>query len=141
MTPLELRIAREHLGLTVSEAAEHIGGVTTRSWNYFENGERSIKPDIEQKILCLLERRKEILSEFTKTDAAQIAVIYYGTPDHCDSVLEWRFSQSLARTLFHDHGARIVVFSDDYFKWLNGREDSKQMRARWSAQSHQSHAP
>ena len=59
MTPLELKVARKLLGLSTVEAAEHIGKVSKRSWEYWENGQRTIKPDVEELInSCLQEEER-----------------------------------------------------------------------------------
>lgn len=143
MTPIELRAARETLGLTLEEAAEHIGGVTRRSWVYFESGDRTIKADIADKITALLARRREVLQAVQQkmlhesAEMAGMAVIYYPTPEHCQSVLDWRFSQSLARELAATHGAKLVKFDPAaYAEWLalGNNIDNEQHRAMWAAQ-------
>ncbi len=138
MTPLELKVARKLLGLSTVEAAEHIGKVSKRSWEYWENGQRTIKSDVEELINCLLARRREIIAEVYNMgeNAKGISVIYYKTPEHCESVLEWRFSQSLASTLSLDFGARLVEFDKkDFEKFINENMllDSKPSRAMWAA--------
>ena len=138
MTPLELKVARKLLGLSTVEAAEHIGKVSKRSWEYWENGQRTIKPDVEELINSLLARRKKFIAEVYNMgeNTKSISVIYYKTPEHCESVLEWRFSQSLASTLSLDFGARLVEFDEkDFEKFVNENMllDSKQSRAMWAA--------
>ena len=138
MTPLELKVARKLLGLSTVEAAEHIGKVSKRSWEYWENGQRTIKPDVEELINTLLAIRREIISEVYNMgeNAKGISVIYYKTPEYCESVLEWRFSQSLASTLSLDFGARLVEFDKrDFDKFINKNMllDSKTSRAMWAA--------
>ena len=138
MTPLELKVARKLLGLSTVEAAEHIGKVSKRSWEYWENGQRTIKPDVEELIKSLLSRRREIIAEVYNMGekAKSISVIYYKTPEHCESVLEWRFSQSIASTLSLDFGARLIEFDkQDFERFLNENklEDSKPSRAMWAA--------
>lgn len=138
MTPLELKVARKLLGLSTVEAAEHIGKVSKRSWEYWENGQRTIKPDVEELMNSLLSRRREIIAEVYNMgeNAKGISVIYYKTPEYCESVLEWRFSQSLASTLSLDFGARLIEFDKqdfDKFIFENGLIDNKQSRAAWAA--------
>lgn len=138
MTPLELKVARKLLGLSTVEAAEHIGKVSKRSWEYWENGQRTIKPDVEELINSLLARRREIISEVYNMgeNAKGISVIYYKTPEYCESVLEWRFSQSLASTLSLDFGAKLIEFDkQDFDKFIseNNLIDNKQSRAAWAA--------
>lgn len=138
MTPLELKVARKLLGLSTVEAAEHIGKVSKRSWEYWENEQRTIKPDVEELINSLLSRRREIISEVYNMgeNAKGISVIYYKTPEYCESVLEWRFSQSLASTLSLDFGAKLIEFDkQDFDKFIseNNLIDNKQSRAAWAA--------
>lgn len=138
MTPLELKVARKLLGLSTVEAAEHIGKVSKRSWEYWENGQRTIKPDVEELINSLLTRRREIIAEVYNMEgnAKGISVIYYKTPEYCESILEWRFSQSLASTLSLDFGARLIEFNKqdfDVFISENNLVDNKQSRAAWAA--------
>ena len=138
MTPLELKVARKLLGLSTVEAAEHIGKVSKRSWEYWENGQRTIKSDVEELMNSLLSRRREIIAEVYNMgeNSKGISVIYYKTPEHCESILEWRFSQSLASTLSLDFGARLIEFDkQDFDKFIfdNGLIDNKQSRAAWAA--------
>lgn len=143
MTPTELRAARETIGLTVEEAAEHIGGVARRSWVYFESGERAVKADIAHKMRGLIERRREVLKTVQEkmlhesSEMAGMAVIYYPSPEYCQSVLDWRFSQSLARELAASYGAKLVRFNPTaYAEWLalGNNADTEQHRAMWAAQ-------
>lgn len=145
MKPIELRAARETIGLTLAEAAEYIGDVTKRSWQYFESGGRSVPTDIAYKMHSLLNRRREVLKTVQEkmlheqADLKQIAVIYYEDASDCASVVEWRFSQSLAKTLALDYGAKLVKFDQKaYTAWLaansvNGvpMEDTPENRDTW----------
>ena len=86
----------------------------------------------------MLARRREIIAEVYNMGekAKGISVIYYKTPEHCENVLEWRFSQSLASTLSLDFGARLVEFDkQDFERFLkeNMLNDSKPSRAAWAA--------
>lgn len=141
MTGFELRVARELLGLTQQEAAEHIGNVSQRSWAHWESGGEEVKEDVAKTINFLLERRREIIRQFVNGqheigEAKKIAIVYYPTPDYCNGILEWRFSQSLARTLALDFGATLVEFDyDEYTEFLLGfnLEDTQAHRSEWAA--------
>lgn len=137
MKNFELKIAREILGLTQAEAAKEIGNVSVRSWNYWESNDRAIPTDVQARVNHLLARRKEIISLFLEKQdiAKQTVVIYYNTPDYCNGILDWRFSQSLARTLSIDFGASLVEFDPvSYFEWLDGKKipDSQTARSEWA---------
>nr|WP_314738696.1 DUF1870 family protein [uncultured Haemophilus sp.] len=138
MRGFELQIARKLLGLSIAEAAEYIGQVSKRSWEYWEREERPIKEDVKEKIKSLLERRKQVLKMVIEQgeNAHKIAVIYYNTPEYCASVLEWRFTQSLASTIALDFGASLVEFDyKDYKNFCEKQklEDNQQSRSMWAA--------
>lgn len=139
MTGLQLKLARELLGLSQYEAAEHIGKVHQRSWAFWESGRSAVKPDVAQFVKALLNRRKEIIREFVQGEMAknadQVVVVYYSTPEHCQSFLDWKFSQSLARTLHLDFGAKLVEFDkrsfDEYCQGFN-LQDTPSVRSEWA---------
>lgn len=139
MTGLELKLAREILGLSQYEAAEHIGKVHQRSWAYWESGRSPVKDDVSQFVRMLLERRKQIISEFYNHQQAQpaqkVVVVYYDSPEHCDSFLDWKFRQSLARTLSIDFDAVLVDFDKtsfaEYCKGF-GLDDTPAARSEWA---------
>lgn len=147
MKPIELKAARELLGFSQSEAARYIADdVSLRTWQYFETGERAIKQEVIDKINFLLNRRREVLKTvqekmlYEQADLKQIAVIYYEDASDCASVVEWRFSQSLAKTLALDYGAKLVKFNQqEYTAWLASHllhgevlEDTPENRATWA---------
>lgn len=139
MNGLELKLARQLLGLSVAECAEHIGKVAKRSWEYWESERNPIKEDVAEYMNMLLTRRREIIKQVADMgdNAKRIAVIYYKTPEHCDSVIEWRFTQTLCATLALDFGAKLVDFDPkDYQRFClkNKLEDNKANRATWAAQ-------
>lgn len=139
MNGLQLKLSREILGLSQQEAAEHIGKVSQRSWAYWESGRSQIKEDVAQLVRTLLERRKQVISEFynhqQEQPAQKVVVVYYDSPEHCDSFLDWKFSQSLARTLHLDFGAKLVEFDkrsfDEYCQGFN-LQDTPATRSEWA---------
>lgn len=138
MKGIELQIARKLLGLSVLEAADHIGKVSKRSWEYWENEERIIKPDVAVFMQSLIKKRQEILKFATEKseDIKKTAVIYYRTPEYCQGIVDWRFSQSLATTLAVDYGVKLVEFDfEDYenYRQKEGLEDNQQTRSMWAA--------
>ncbi|ULJ64612.1 YdiL family protein [Wielerella bovis] len=144
MNHIELKTARQLLCLSVQDAAEHIGGVKQRSWEYWEQGKKPVPDDVAERINHLLNRRHDILATVQQkmlrddADLKGVAVVYYTTPEDCESVLDWRFSQSLAQTLAHDYGAKLVLFdSKKYIAWLleNGMQDTSEKRSEWAAWS------
>lgn len=147
MKPIELKAARELLCLTQPEAARYLADdVSLRTWQYFETGKIKIKQELIDRVNFLLNRRREVLREVQskmlhpEADLKQIAVIYYEDASDCANVLEWRFSQSLAKTLALDYGAKLVKFDQrEYTAWLaanlingNPMEDTPENRATWA---------
>lgn len=136
MKAIELKLARELIGLSVSEAAEHIGNVSRRSWEYWESGGRAVPEDVASVIKQLVERHRQIIRMALEQGIEKMNVIYYATPDYCESILDWRFSQSLARTLALDFGANFVLFDKTQFDTFckeKGLKDSKETRSYWAA--------
>ena len=63
MNGKELHAARKFLMLDVREAADLIGGVSMRSWQYWEAGRRKAPDDVWRKMVGLLKRRRSQLEE------------------------------------------------------------------------------
>lgn len=59
MNNLELQALRKLLMLDVSEAAEEIGKVSVRTWQYWEAGRSKVPADVEIEMNALLEVRLE----------------------------------------------------------------------------------
>lgn len=139
MNGLELKLARETLGLSQYEAAEHIGKVNQRSWAYWESGRTPVKEDVAQLINRLIEQRKRIVQEYCNHQQAQpaskVVIVYYDSPKYCASFLDWKFRQSLARTLAIDFGAVLVDFdknSFDAFCQKHNLQDTPATRSEWA---------
>ncbi|HDR0632375.1 TPA: DUF1870 family protein [Pasteurella multocida] len=138
MDGLELKCARLLLGLSQEEAAKQIGGVTQRSWAYWESGERTIPQDVKEQVQELIERRKTILEQVASfgENKKEVVVIFYESPQDAGmSLLEVRFNNVLAATLAIDYGVNVVRYNPvDYINWLteNGLVDSPAKRSEWS---------
>ncbi|CAM4003170.1 DUF1870 family protein [Ectopseudomonas alcaliphila] len=63
MNNLELQAARKLLMMDVSEAAESIGSVTPRTWQYWEAGRSTVPTDVALEIEALLEMRMARMSD------------------------------------------------------------------------------
>lgn len=63
MTPTTLQALRRLLFFSVPEAAEHIGGVTERSWRKWEDGDRAVPEDVIGKITAMAAWRMRALTE------------------------------------------------------------------------------
>lgn len=104
-----MQAARKLFFLDVSEAAEHIGGVSVRSWQYWESGRSPVPADVADKIRRLADRRLEMIEaseDLMVESAADDTVIdYYQTlaeykADHLATVIDWRMSQSVGAYFF-----------------------------------------
>ncbi|MEL0577040.1 DUF1870 family protein [Pectobacterium punjabense] len=116
MTNKELQAIRKLLMLDVSEAAEHIGRVSPRSWQYWESGRSAVPDDVEQEMLDLASVRIEMMSAIDKRLAAgeRPQLRFYNkldeyladNPDH--NVIGWRLSQSVAALYYTEGHADLI---------------------------------
>ncbi|WP_299314224.1 DUF1870 family protein [uncultured Halomonas sp.] len=109
MNSRELQALRKFLMLDVSEAAEIIGGVSKRSWQYWEAGRSPVPDDVEDKMNGLMTQRQYLMDEIgAKIDEAGgvISVPFYASyaefaaenPDQ--GVIPWRLGQSVVAELY-----------------------------------------
>ncbi|WP_333855252.1 Aca2/YdiL-like domain-containing protein [Leclercia sp.] len=84
MKNLALIACRKLLFLEVVEAARYIGDVEPRTWRYYESGRSNIPEHIAKKMMGLMQRRLNVLSEmraeaiaFRKKGEGRQAVPYY----------------------------------------------------------------
>lgn len=100
MNNKELQAARRLLFLYASEAAEHIGGVTDRSWRRWEDGSNPVPADVQKVIYELLDARKQMINEILSGE--KVACVYhmkfkrYADTAEDEAVVGWRLSQSVA---------------------------------------------
>lgn len=108
MNNKELQASRKLLMLDVSEAAEDIGKVSPRTWQYWESGRNAVPADVEREMLDLLSQRTEMMKPL---DAAlergeRPAIAFHQRYEdfrraNCrGSLVEWRLSQSVAALYF-----------------------------------------
>lgn len=148
MTPTTLQALRRLLFFNVEEAAALIGGVSPRSWQFWERGERTIPADVIETMSRLLVWRAEALSQYKAALAALAArhgapvtarLVWYQTADDWASVavadpLLWRPHCSVAAEIAADYGAELIPFDPPaYSAWLGKRKDSEAMRGQWAA--------
>ncbi len=92
MNNAELHALRNLLFLSVEEAAEHIGGVTRRSWFYWEAGKWPVPDDVADKLRALLLIRAQMIEGMEAGIAQQTAAAH---PDDEPFVL-WHTPESWA---------------------------------------------
>lgn len=110
----ELQACRKLLMLDVSEAAELIGDVSVRTWQYWESGRSSVPADIDQKIDNLIQDRNEEIGRLTEwqmeNDGELLKMNYYPSFDQYlenhkkGTKLDWRLHQSVVAFVFSEGG-------------------------------------
>lgn len=118
MNNLELQAARKLLMLDVSEAAEEIGKVSARSWQYWETAQRSIPEDVVNEMYALLSIRTEKINALDdllgKTTNGDLKLRYclsfeqYQEQRPDAKKMQWRIEQSVAALYFTDGYARLI---------------------------------
>lgn len=103
MNNKELQAARKLLMLDVSEAAEHVGGVSPRSWQYWESGRNAVPDDVADEIQSLLQMRADMISDvFEQSKPAHLTLRYFNSLDEFQNAypegntLGWRLHQAVA---------------------------------------------
>lgn len=120
MNNLSLMACRKLFFLDVVEAAKYIGGVSPRTWRYYEAGRNKIPDHIVSKMKGLLQRRvtlkqemQQIALTFKERGEGRQAVPYYVTFNQYNEetgltdYLEWRLDQSVKSILYVEG---LVVF-------------------------------
>jgi hypothetical protein len=120
MNNLELQAARKLLLLDVKEAAEEIGGVSARSWQYWESGRSPTPSYVERAIEDFLELRLALIDEIAeKIDSLgadqPIELPFYQCyeyfcaekPDATKTL--WRINQSVAALYYTEGLAKLVA--------------------------------
>ncbi|HIB8304997.1 TPA: DUF1870 family protein [Serratia marcescens] len=117
MTNKELKALRQLLALECSEAAEHIGFVSTRSWQRWEDGTRSVPDDVAIKMLeyasyhnYLIEQQ---LIKFERT-MEPINLRFYMSVDEYEEVnkqrdvIMWKITNAVAAHCFAVEKANLI---------------------------------
>lgn len=117
MTNKELRALRQILALTVKEAAEHIGGVTSRQWERYENGISPVPPDVRNTIWDFAQIRDQLVEKrYAEFQAAgdHLILDYYLTLDDFEAatgkrnVVMWRITNSVAVECYSAGFAQLI---------------------------------
>lgn len=143
MTPATLQALRRLLFFSVEEAAAMIGGVSPRSWQFWERGDRTIPDDVISTLQYLCVWRQKAIDvgsvQMAKAPPGScLALIWYATLDDWASMAGrepemWRPHCSAVAELAARHGAHLVTFDGPaYAAWLGRRQDSEQMRGAWA---------
>lgn len=144
MTPATLQALRRLLFFSIDEAAAMIGGVSPRSWQFWERGERTIPDDVIATLRRLCAWRQKAIAagsvQMAKAPAGtELALIWYASLDDWTSMAGrepelWRPHCAVAAELAARHGAHLVTFDGlAYAVWLGRRTDSEMLRGAWAA--------
>ena len=105
MTNKELQALRKLFFLSTTEAAEHIGGVSPRSWQHWEAGKYQVPDDVAEKINDLADRRltmietcDDLMNEHDLVSDFEYDLSFdqYRSRHAEASVIDWRLSQSVS---------------------------------------------
>lgn len=110
MNNKELKAIRTLFFLSPSEAAEHIGGVSVRTWQYWEQARSPIPDDVSVEIDRLLHKRLSMIETvhelINEQSPDKLEVAYYLSfkeykADHFEALYtDWKIAQSVAAYLF-----------------------------------------
>ena len=114
LTNSELQACRKLLMLDVAEAAELIGKVSNRTWQYWESGRSQVPVDVDEEMYTAIQRRNDLITKYTQwqmdNDGETLQMRYYHTfeqyeADHKKaSKLDWRIHQSAVAFVFSEGG-------------------------------------
>jgi Domain of unknown function (DUF1870) len=147
-----LKALRQHLFFTQDEASTLIGGVTLRSWAFWEADKRTIPQDVidTMRDLCAwreraiaafagaIEDARDSLSMDVEFEAPRL-VIYHSADDWATlperEALLWKPHCSVVAHICARYRSVAVPFdAPGYALWLKGRTDSESLRGAWAAE-------
>lgn len=147
ITGTELRVLRQNCGLTQEDVAEYIG-CGLRSVKRWENGKSRIPQRIFDTLTGLRIRilaESALMSSFASSRTEPIALILYDEEDadlcgrKFDGNIPFNAFRHIVISTFHalqsaGYSPRLVRFvRSDYFAFLDGKEDTDCLRAKWAA--------
>lgn len=117
MTNKELKALRQILALECSEAAEHIGNVSTRTWQYWEAGRSPVPDDVAEKMQDFATIRDQLVEQrYAEFHEARdfIELDFHMTIDDFEkltgkrNVVMWKITNSVAGECLSAGIARII---------------------------------
>lgn len=109
MNNKELQAIRSLLMISVKEAADHIGNVSARTWQRWEDGSYNVPDDVAEKMAALAVKRLLGVAK----QAGSLELDYYMSLEeykleHIDGdLVGWRISQSVAAYFFGEGAASL----------------------------------
>ncbi len=130
----ELQAVRRLLCLDVKEAAELVGKVSARTWQYWESGRSQVPDDVETEMYALTSQRNQVINAVCAElqDKEVGAIRWYHTFEHFavdfpnGNKVAWRLHQSVCAYLFCEGGevalnADALLNKDSYlYQWFAG---------------------
>lgn len=147
-----LKALRSLLFYTQDEAAALIGEVSLRSWQYWEQGNRTIPADVVNKINYLVDWRKNAILRGNEALKQMLESLPKGAPIEPISIISyasvedwmtlpdrepvfWKPHCSATAELVASMAGRSIIFdAPAYRAWLGDRQDSESMRGAWAAE-------
>jgi hypothetical protein len=153
MNGATLKALRTLLFFTMDEAAIFIGdGVSLRSWQYWEAGQRPVPADVSEKVDSLAQWREKAIAATsqsilqaigklpTDSEVNPVSLVGYTSVDDWMTLpgrepVLWKPNCSVIAEICARHRAQVVVFDGPaYARWLAGRADNETMRGLWATQ-------
>ena len=136
----EMQAVRRLLCLDVSEAAECIGKVSSRTWQYWESGRSPVPGDVDNEMYALVSMRNQIIASILDEmgDGDPGSIRWYHTFSafsedfpQANHVL-WRLHQSICAYLFAE-GGDVSLAADAplnkagfLYQWFSGLTPEQQ---------------
>jgi hypothetical protein len=114
----ELQALRKMLMLDVSEAAELIGKVSNRTWQYWEAGRNKVPADVEMEVYALHSQMNECIGGILQAGEENNDIRWYHTFEEFKSDYPngnkawWKVHQAVCADLFANTGDDIELRSD-----------------------------
>lgn len=143
---LGLKTMRRSLFFSQAEAATLIGQTDLSRWREWEAGVQPIPESVRKRTIQLAKWRQRRIATLrqrlrTWSPTGVYTIVWYDTIEDWLSLpdrtpLFWRPHQSVCAALLSQYPDQILLIRFDaraYAAWLDGRQDSEQMHAIWSA--------
>ena len=143
ITGTELRVLRQNCGLTQEDVAKYIG-CGLRSVKRWESGKSRIPQRIFDRLfdLRVIEQHNSAVMTIFFGKIHTSALIFYDESDadlcDYDKAIPFNAWRHIIVTAYNSlrasgYSVRLVKFDrDDYFAFLDGREDTDYLRAKWA---------
>ncbi|TNH03662.1 DUF1870 family protein [Testudinibacter sp. TR-2022] len=112
MTNEQLQQLRKALFLDISEVAEFVGKVSTRTWQRWEKGDLNVPDDVACEMIKLINIQDEAVNLVLKEEI-EYCYYYYDYNDFSDKFgknkVKWRLYQSIIARLYQIFGDSLSL--------------------------------